>query len=391
MRRGGVVLTLGVCSALLAGACTSSGSGKSSAKAMRLELVEGTASIVDGSGSRPVGTSEKVAIRDRILLGEGAIAALILADGVRLELSGARITVDGGRKITLERGKVLVRTDGPVAVEAKPLTVRSDRGTFRVDRLATTRVAVYEDQARIDGPGALLPIPTYQESVVEAGVVPASTGPLKIDPSDRWDLRYLKDAIDIDARLANLSRGLEAQLASGTGLDFYRRVLPSGFQVSLLTAMARDRRTDVLIGSLIAYEAGAKEADRSKVVEGVFSMWRAGASWGLVAHRFGVAQSRLFSLLLDSVNRANLVDQGRGPALAAPGRPTPSPRPSAQPNPTPSQPSSSPQPSTSPAPSSSPVPSPSPNLLAPVTDLLDQVVRDLLGGLLGSPPTQGPH
>lgn len=378
MRRGRALVGYAVCSALLAGACSSSG-GRAPAKPMRLQVIEGTASITDDSGTRRVEKTGSVAVRDRILLSDGGIAELTLAGGVALELSGARVTVDSGRKVTLVRGKVLVMAGGPVAVEAEPVTVRADGGIFRVDRTLSTRVAVYEDDARIDGPGAVLPIPTYHESVVAAGVVPASTDPLKIDPSDRWDVRYLKDAIDVDARLANLSRGLEAQLGSGTGLDFYRRVLPEGFQVSLLAPMSGDRKTDVLIGALIAHQAAGKGADRAKVVADVFSMWREGASWGLVAHRFGVAQSVLFSLLLDSVNRANLVDQGRGPALATPRRPTPTPSPATRARPTPNQPS--------PRPSPAPSPSPNPDVLAPVTNLLDQVVRDLLGSLLGPPST----
>ncbi|HEY8200215.1 MAG TPA: hypothetical protein VII47_02575, partial [Actinomycetota bacterium] len=305
---------------------------------------------------------------------------LTLDDGVALELRGARLVVDGGRQVTLRWGKVLVVAEGPVSVRSEPVTVRAAGGIFRVDRDDSTRVAVYKDEARIDGPSSLLSVPTYHESLVAGGVVPPSAQALQIDPSDRWDIRYLKDAIDIDARLANLSRGLEAQLGSGTGVDFYRRVLPEGFPLNLLGPMAADRKTDVLIGSLIAHEATARGTDEAAAVAGVFAMWREGASWGLVAHRFGVAQKELFSLLLDSVNRANLVDQGRGPGLAS-RRPSPGPPPT---HPGTATPQPSEQPSATPQPS--PGPSPGADVLKPVTDLLDQVVQGLLGGLLSPSP-----
>lgn len=374
---------------------------------MRLEVLEGTASIVAGAaagaGTRIVDRTDKVAPGDKIVVSDGGIAELTLDGGVGVELSGARVTVVDGRTVALDRGKVLVVADGPVAVRSGQVTARSEGGIFRVDGGESTRVGVYKDRALLE-PGTsaqaktaaadpvAVTVATYHQVVVPAGAGPgALPAPraLQIDPGDRWDIRYLKDAIDIDARLANLSRGLEAQLGSGTGLDFYRRVLPSGFQVGLITPLAGDRKTDVLIGSLIAHDAASGNAggpDEATAVAGVFGLWREGASWGLVAHQFGVGQSALFSLLLDSVNRANLVDQGRGPALGG-RRPSPAPSPSrstpgAQPSPQPTpQPSGSPQPSPG-----VPTPSPGTDVLKPVTDLLDQVVQGLLQGLLGPSP-----
>jgi hypothetical protein len=383
MTRGSRALAaLAAASALFAGACSNS-EGGSAAQPMQLELLEGTAHVQDASGTRRVEGTEKVSVGDRIVLSDRGIAELTLAEDVAFELSGARVHIDNRRQLVLERGKLLAIADGPVAVKSNPIAVHSTGGTFRVDRTLSTRVAVYGKQARIEAPGAALPIESYYEAVVPSGIVPRSTKPLQIDPSDRWDLRFLKEAIDVDARLGNLSRGLEAQLAGGTGPEFYQRVLPTGFQVSLLSGLALDRKTDELIGSLIAYEAAGEVADGAAMLDQVFGMWREGASWGLVAHRFEVTQSVLFAALLDSVNRAGLVDQGRGPALAAGPRTKASPSPSPASRPSPKAPS--PSPKKEPSPQPSPQVSPSPNPLAPVTDLLDEVVQDLLGGLLPSP------
>jgi hypothetical protein len=368
---------LAAAASLLAGACSNS-QGRDAGQPMRLEIVQGTAHIESGSGTRKVDGSDKVAVGNRILLSDKGVAELTLADGVVFELSGARVTVDSRRQLRLDRGKALAVAAGPVVVKSGPISVLSNAGTFRVDRTLSTRVAVYDKKVRIDGPGSVLPVDTYYEAVVPAGILPRSTTPLQIDPSDRWDVRFLKDAIDVDARLANLSRGLEAQLAAGSGPEFYRRVLPTGFQVGLLSPLASSRKTDVLIGSLIAYEAGKKGKDASPVLDEVFGMWHQGASWGLVAHRFDVAQSVLFSLLLDSVNRAGLVEEGRGPALAS----GPRRKASASPKATSSPKAPSPSPRTEPSTAPSPEPSPTTNVLDPVEHLLDEVVEDLLGELL---------
>jgi hypothetical protein len=207
-----------------------------------------------------------------------------------------------------------------------------------------------------------------------------------IDPTDRWDLRYLKNAIDVDARLLSLSKGLEAQLGNRNGMEFYRQVLPTNFPVAQIQDKLTESRTDVLVGSLIAYEAAVDEANREQVFADVFQMRRDGASWGLIAHRYGVGQSVLFSLLLETVNRAGIVDQGRGPALAAaPSTPPPSTTPVVQP------PAVQPPPvQEQPAPATPTTPAPPPSVLTPVADLLDDVVQDLLSSLLPK-PTPGPN
>jgi hypothetical protein len=385
-----VFIALVAGSALIGAGCTRDGKADVQ-EPMHLEIVEGRARVVHDSQTRVVDKEGSVSVGDRVLMSAGGIGRLTLTDGVAFELSDAQVTLDSGRKVTLDRGRILAVAEGPVAIDTDRARIVSDKGIFRVDRTLNIRVAVYEGQARIDGTGPV--IDALKQAEVAAGEPDRTARYREIDPTDRWDLRYLKNAIDVDARLLSLSKGLEAQLGSRNGMEFFKQVLPMNFPVAKIRANAADSRTDVLVGSLIAYEATVDGGDREQVLADVFAMKQDRASWGLIAHKYGVAQSVLFALLLDSVNRAGIVDEGRGPALAAP-KPTPSPTPT-RPAPAQETPAPSEEPQQPAAPSQ---PSPPPNVLTPVADLLDTVVQDLLSSLLprptpkpngGEPPPKG--
>lgn len=382
-----VLVALLAGSTLLAAGCTRGGKDSPSAEPMFLEILEGSARVIHDDESRVIDKEGSVDIGDRVVMSGRGIGRLTLKEGVTFELAGAHVHLDGERKLTLDRGRVLAVAEGPVAVDTDRGRIYSEKGVFRVERGLSIRVAVYEGLANIEAGDQPLTVEPLKQADLAVGELDRKTVYRTIDATDRWDLRYLKNAIDVDARLLSLSKGLEAQLGNRNGMEFYRQVLPTNFPVSQIQDKLAESRTDVLVGSLIAYEAAVDEANREQVFADVFQMRRDGASWGLIAHRYGVAQSVLFSLLLETVNRAGIVDQGRGPALAvAPSTPPRSTTPVVQP-PAVQQP---PPVQEQPAPATPTTPAPPPSVLTPVADLLDDVVQDLLSSLLPK-PTPGPN
>ena len=386
-RRHRVLVALLAGSTLLAGGCTRDAEDTAAAEPMHLEILEGSARVVHDDESRLIDKEGSVDVGDRVLMSGGGIGRLTLAEGVTFELADAHVHLDSGRRVTLDRGKVLAVVEGPVAIDTDRGRIYSEKGVFRVERGLSIRVAVYEGQANIEAGDQPLTVDPLKQADLAVGELDRKTVYRTIDPTDRWDLRYLKNAIDVDARLLSLSRGLEAQLGTRNGMEFYRQVLPTNFPVAQIQDKLAESRTDVLVGSLIAYEAAVDDANREQVFADVFQMRRDGASWGLIAHRYGVAQSVLFSLLLETVNRAGIVDQGRGPALAAgPRTPAPTPTPTSR-TPVVQAP---PPVQAQPAPETPTQPTSPPSVLTPVADLLDTVVQDLLSSLLPK-PTPGPN
>src|SRR5205085_1195059 len=69
---------------------------------------------------------------------------------------------------------------------------------------------------------------------------------------DVWDHRYLRDAIDLDARLDNFSGGLDAQLGNATGLEFFRLVTADPVTLAHVGPFLSQPRSDVLIALVLA-------------------------------------------------------------------------------------------------------------------------------------------
>ncbi|MGH2768719.1 MAG: hypothetical protein ACRDIF_07170, partial [Actinomycetota bacterium] len=181
---------------------------------------------------------------------------------------------------------------------------------------------------------------------------------------------------------ANFGRGLEAQLGITGGLGFFQRVVPQAFEPhpgagpSFLVPFLSNRRSDVLIGLVAASEAarGLRREVEATFLE-IFGLWSEGGSWGTILAEYGVNETDLFGGLQGAIERAGLIEEGRGPGVI---KPTPAPPPSRAPSPVEGR-APSPAPAPPPAPVTSPTPAPS------VVEVVSEIIQGLIG-ILPLPP-----
>ena len=359
---------------LLATSCRSSGSSRTP---MTLKVISGGATIVsDGESARlSPDESSSVEVGDRVVQDDG-VALLSLASGRDFELRGARVLITGTSSFDLERGDALAELTAAASVVADNFAAFAEEGIFRIDRGVATRVGVYDGAVTLNHDGAELTVPRFRQAVVAGGLVPKTFDPLMISAEDNWDRRFLQVALDLDNRLTNFGRGLEAQLGNLAGLSFFRRVAPPGADVSFLSSFTTQRRSDVLIGLMVAFDSSGASGMRDSF-EQAFNLWNRGASWGLIAVEFGASDTNLFSLLLDAIARIGIqIIAGGGGGTASPNQTGGGTNDGGGGQ---SEPSPSPE-----SPSPSPEPDPVGSLVDEAEDLTEEV-ECTLAGLLGSP------
>lgn len=317
-RRPKAFRTVAVITALLFALSACSLFRDNSSTPMRIEVVSGSAHISRDGKRLPVKGKTPIEVGDRIVQSRGGVARVNLARGRSFELIGGEARVAAADRLELDGGRLLAGVSAPATVSVDRLRVTSKSGTFRIDRGISTRAAVYEGGVRLILGADRLSLPRLRQAVVTEGVLPGKEKPLRLDTADRWDQRLLQPVLDLDARLANFGRGLEAQLGAGTGVAFFSRMVPGAGNLDFLSPVLSNRRSDVLIGLALASEASrGNAASVGPTFSRAFGLWGEGASWGLIAFEFGVGQSSLFDRLLDSLGRAGIFTAGRGPALAS--------------------------------------------------------------------------
>lgn len=355
--------------AAIAAACSP---GSRSERTMELKVVEGAVRLIRGDSSSLVRSNSQVAVGDRILVDPGGIAELRLASGRLFELWEAEVEIVEDTRLTLRRGNLLADLEGPGTVDAENVTVSSRNAAFRVDRALSTRVGVYEGNVVLTRPGRSLALPRLRQAIVAGGILPRSEKPLSITYTDRWDRRFLQEAIDLDIRLQNFGRGLESQLGARSGLEFFTAVMP-GTDVTFLLPHGASRRSDVLIGMAIALEAVVDPLRLQSLFDGVFGLWNDGASWGLIAYERGVTQIGLFARLLDMVRLAGLAPAGSGTGVSGVPGSTGGGGGSQPPQ------GGGSSPSPAPSPTESPTPDPSPTYTG--VDLVDDTINTVIDQL----------
>ncbi len=243
--------------------------------------------------------------------------------------------------------------------------------------------------------GHTLEVPALRQAAVPSlGVVPTKPEPLRLQPTDGWDRRFLGEAIELSEQLQTRSDGLTGQLPRGdVSANFLNTLLPAldseaEFDPALLEGQRAPGETVVGASIAAAGRVGAF-ADRW---HSVFSFRDDGAAWGLVA---------LDQNLSDAPGLSSTIDSALGRAqsftvqvAAAPTATTPAAAPDAPP----STPVSSGGSQSAPTPGSTgsggsgaggdggdggdpappPTPAPTPGLIEPVID----TIGDLLGGLV---------
>jgi hypothetical protein len=161
-------------------------------------------------------------------------------------------------------------------------------GAARVRRSAGVTFAVYQGGASVESLGARRrSVPALRQvTVSDSGAVPREAVPLVYDRADpdRWDVRYLNDAIDLGGQLERRVRVLNARPTNGGfGPADLRLVVPAlrtakGFASVRLTEGRSVGET--IVGASIALGGRGSLSDRW---DAAFKLRDAGADWGLVA------------------------------------------------------------------------------------------------------------
>jgi len=363
------------CLALVASACSIGKDGPG--RPMELSVISGSARLTHAGNAKTVTGDSGVSVGDSIVMSNGGISELRLQKGRVFELDSARVKITSAASVLLSRGKLLADLTEPAKVNAETSSISAKNGTFRVDRFLATRIATYEGSSvRVANGVSTLPVPRYRQTIVAGGILPRAAKPLRLVAADRWDQRLLQDVLDLDARLGNFGRGLEAQLGSLTGLDFFGRALP-GLELGFLDPFLAARRSDLLIGLVIASGGSSSLGALPSVrFERGYSLWNQGASWGLIVREFDVEHAALFAALLAAIGRVGIRLIGTGPrsAGAGAGTPrggTPTSGPTGQPSANPTSPTPGPARPTAPVPS-------------PVSSILPDPIEEIINGIYGT-------
>jgi hypothetical protein len=314
-------------------------------------LQPGEARLVVDGRTRVTTASKAFTVRGTRRLHRGD-RVRVLVGTARVELSDDRsLELRRRSAITVQEPLLLATGDTLAKAASTALTVRTamtdvvvTRGASRIVSSLAVRAGAYSGGLDVDSAGRRLQVPALRQAVVPtAGLVPDRPLPIAYDPSDAWDRRYLGEAIDLGAELANRSRGFAAQVppAESSTAAFFRRVLPQlasepAFEDATVEA---DRSPgETLVGAAIVVLA--KRGAFAERWEAVFGFRDDGADWGLVAQDQGVDRTPLLDEIDKVITRATAPlagppppvgpDSGPPPALplgppppsAPPGRPT---------------------------------------------------------------------
>ena len=265
-------------------------------------VVDGRARVTSASKAFTVRGARRLHRGDRVRVLVGT-ARVELSDDRSLELR-RRSAVTVQEPLQLTTGDTLAKAAGTALTVRTAMTdVVVRRGASRIVSSLAVRAGSYAGGLDIDSAGRRLHVPVLRQAVVPtAGLVPDRPLPIAYEPSDAWDRRYLGDAIDLGAELANRSRGFAAQVppAESSTAAFFRRVLPQlASEPAFEDAMVEADRSpgETLVGAaIVALSNSGPFAERWA---GVFGFRDDGADWGLVARDQGVDRTPL----LDEIDK----------------------------------------------------------------------------------------
>jgi hypothetical protein len=282
-----------LCMALLAGACARSGQGD-------LRVVpQGEVFVVSGSDESRIAEPQSLEVGDSVRTGPGGRAYVQFPGGRSVELAPAStLGISGPDAAELAQGRVLVHAPGGMGLTSGSAEILGEGEYFRLDRyVGALRVGVYEGSATIEGWDGR--VSSLEEVGVSAGIVPEPPRPLVLDPADPWDGRLLGDAMQVGDRLADIVRGLDRQLQSGTRLDAVTHVLPNDFPVrGSQRYLGRFPVAEALVAAMVAFEAARLDGLSTLSVLGDVARLRtADAAWSIVVARWNLVRDRVLSAL----------------------------------------------------------------------------------------------
>ncbi len=275
--------------------------------------VSGSASVRrHGGGAETVTGRTRLEPGDQIELRKGT-ARFELADGVAYEAlirSGeAEPSVLMASVPQLRAGELLVEAPRGAKVRVGAAETRLSRGTVaRLGRSYASRTGVYRGMADISTAGTTARVARLRSAeVITAGEI-GRHSPLAVDAADRWDRRYLGDAIGLDSDLAALSRGMRA---GGTDpvtlLGAVRRHLSNSPSAATVKRLVADRagRLDASIAVAVIGN-GTRGSLGERWARGI-RFHDAGASWGLVASDIGADPDAVTATLRAALDRPEVV------------------------------------------------------------------------------------
>jgi hypothetical protein len=134
-------------------------------------------------------------------------------------------------------------------------------------------------------------------------LVPLSPSPIRTNPSDPWDIRFLGAAFDLTAQLDAGSAGFSAQAAT-LDADALRLLVP-GFPAGLTSGALTARLPgEQLVGAAIAASDRAAAGGVGQRLASVLSFRDDGATWGLVVlDQAGADQDQVLALMREAIGR----------------------------------------------------------------------------------------
>lgn len=310
-----------LCVVLLAGACAGSGEGGD------LRVVpQGEVFVVHGSNQIRITEPEGLELGDTVRTGPDGRAYVQFPEGQAVELAPtSTLGIDGPDSAELAQGHALVRAPSGMSLTSGSAEIRGEGEHFRLDRyVGALRVGVYEGSATVEGWDGR--VSSLEQVGVSAGIVPEPARPLILDPEDPWDGRILGDAMQVGDRLADIVRGLDRQLQSGTRFDAVTHVLPKDFPVrGSEPYLERFRVAEALVAAMVAFEAARLDGLSTLSVLGeVARLLRAEAAWSIVVARWELMRDRVLSALARVIDLvAGLLVPGIGSVGPDTGSPSP--------------------------------------------------------------------
>lgn len=360
----------------LLGACSSATAGEVG----ELIVEQGNATIERDGDRSPVSDTARILVGDAVSVEEGSVARLLLGAGTEIELLGSRTEVLERDEVELAEGTLLVSGVGRARVRAGGVTTVGS-GDVRFDLDDTLRIGSYVvEEVDLTVAGEDEGLPSYWEVRFAGDGSVTGTGALQFSADDPFDRRLLDKALDVDAALDNLLRGLEPQLAGAGTTPAVTHAIEAGIDRAVVDAFPGAPRSDLLVGLVFARQpTELLPGDLNERFAQVLLLRRLGATWGLLTQQFGIDPEPLLDGIREEIRTVLFPpaqEVPRGQELVP--RPAPPPPP-----PAPAPPPPAPAPSPPPEPDPAPEPSPSPGLIDPLRpvlpDELERIVDELFG------------
>jgi hypothetical protein len=293
-RAGAPLRTAGILTAALVASTMVSGCGSSLAAATTTLAGVNDARVVHADGA-VVAAVDGMRLRrgDVVRTGPAGRAELRTRGRVVYEGSDAAVEVLDGARSDLRHGAVVVDAQhGPgLSITVAGLRVDARSGTaVRAERSVTVRVAALSGDVPVDSvTGRHVDVTALTQAVVGGDALPQSTAefPLRLTDDD-GEARAVPVLVRDDLALGALAAGID-----GTGSSVVR-VVAAAWHAGLEQLPSGVAGSEQVLPIVIAASSGSDSMARyAQAVD----LRRAGASWGVVAHRLHTSSDAVLAAL----------------------------------------------------------------------------------------------